>query len=181
MMKILVRMVPAAALLLMLTGCGMSEDAFENLFEGAVKAFTGISYDVDEQSITISVPTEEGETVTYSTAADRLPKGFPLPLYPGAVVASAGELSRDGSSFAMAEIAFSAGLDQVADYYEAALRELGVSEITRSDGEKDEGPTIVVRGKLQEKTVSIGLVFDKADQTGKGVLMYGDLTALTGE
>lgn len=163
----------AALTVLALAGCGLADRAIERGVEKAIESATGVSVDEDEGSITFTG--EDGEKVTLSgaSAEGKLVDGFPLPIYDGAKVANSGRLAANGKETYSAELSFTGGALEVADFYEQALKEQGI-EVSRSEMESDGETMVILMGESETKSGWITVVRNQSEEAGTATLLFGD-------
>ncbi|WP_374712368.1 hypothetical protein [Symbiobacterium terraclitae] len=166
---------------LALAGCGLAERAVESATERVIQSATekivetasGISVDTDDGSITITGP--EGQSITLSgdSAEGRLVSGFPLPVYEGANVVSSGWFSTDGKTTYSAELSFTGDAVEVADFYEQALKDMGI-EVSRAEMEIDGETMVMLSGESDSKSSLITITRKESEKAGTANLLIGD-------
>lgn len=169
-----------AMLLVVVCGCGKSDEAGDRTAEKAVEALSGGKVKVKGNKVTIK--TEKGtatferddesgqvktKDATISFGKNELPKGFPLKLYAGSKIAQAMHAKPDKEPEAFqVHASVSAPLDKVAEFYEKALKGKGL-EVKRTKIESDDTQMINLNGQAGKvkAVVMVNRAKDAAETT----------------
>lgn len=162
-------------------GCGLAGRAVESATERVIQSATekivegasGISVDVDDGSITITGPEGQAITLSGDSAEDRLVAGFPLPVYDGAKVVGSGRVTTNGKTTYSAELSFTGDAMAVADFYEEALKEMGI-EVSRSEMEIDGEIMVMLSGESETRSGLITITRKESEKAGTANLLIGD-------
>lgn len=162
-------------LLLALAGCGLAEKAVEKAtekaVEKAVEQATGVK--VDEQNNSVTITGQDGKELTIKSSEDgKVPEGFPLPIMKGGKLNTSAEMTSDGKKGWTAEMEFTAGPKEVADFYEQAVKERGM-KVTRTDTNSEGSVDIVLMGESDTQTAFI-TVSKYEDEATILTVMWGD-------
>lgn len=168
--------VSAVLAVLMLSGCGLAQRAVERATEEAVgkaiESATGVSVDEDEGTVTIKG--SDGEEVQLSGTEGKLAEGFPLPLYQGAKVNSSARMSASGKSSYTADITYAADTNEVANFYEAELKKLGIAEVARIESDNGSEFMVILSGESDTASAWITLNWQKESKSGSLAIIYGE-------
>ena len=160
----------AGLVIIGLTGCGIGEKLAEQAAEKAVEKATGIK--VDNKGETVTVTNKDGEKLTLSGQDGKLPEGFPLPLMKGAAVGSATKMSTNDKVAYSVEITYTIPHKEVGDFYEQALKDLGI-KVERTDVTSDDDVTIMLVGSSDKHEAWI-MVNGQGEKGGSVTVMWGD-------
>lgn len=157
-----------------LAGCGLAEKAVEKATEKAVEKATGVS--VDEKSGTVTVKGKDGETVTITgeTGSKKMPEGLPLPQFPGSKITSTSRVASSGKTMYMVEQEFKGDAVAAADFYEKALKDLGVKDASRTESESDDEFNVLLMGENEKQAGSVVIDFNTATKEGTIAIIWSD-------
>ncbi len=161
-----------AGALLALTGCGLAEKAVEKATEKAVEKATGVS--VDSKGGSVTLKGKDGETLTIDAeSGGKLPEGFPFQLYPGAKVNSSSRMTADGKASYVVEIGFKGEAAPVADFYEKAISEKGIEDMSRTESESNGTVDIFLTGDSETEGGFITITVDTKTEEGTASFIWG--------
>lgn len=160
----------AGLLMLGLTGCGVTDRLAEKAAEKAVEKATGVK--VEDKGDTVTVTTKDGDQVTLSGQEGKLPEGFPLPLIKGATVGSGSKITTNNKVGFTAEITYTGTHKDTADFYEKALKDLGI-KVERTDVTSDGETTVMLIGSSDKHDAWV-MLNGKGDKGGTIAVMWGD-------
>lgn len=162
-----------AVLALAVSGCGVTDRLAEKAVEEAVESATGVEVDQEGESVTIKG--QDGEAVTFTAEAEgKLPEGFPFPLMPGGKVNSSSKVTSNGKLAFFVEIRFQGDAKAAGDFYEKAMKDIGVAEVSRTDSESNGEVTVFMMGENQTQTGTITVMMPADAGEGSVAFMWGD-------
>lgn len=159
------RLMVFIALCLLLVGCSSKKAILPGM---TVEEKKDGSYSVQTKDGTVEVASsDDGKSV-------KIPDGFPHKLMDGYKAQSALKATSDGkANFTLALDYPGKKIGQVADFFEAELKALGV-EVSRTEmTDSQSGTTIILNGDGSKVGAWISLLEDLENKTVQVALMYG--------
>lgn len=160
--------------LVALVGCGLTDRVIESATEKAFEKATGISVEEDKDGGTVTIKGQDGQELTISDTEGKLVDDFPLPLYPGATVTTSGTVKNGDQVTYTADIAFEGDMAEVADFYQQALEDRGITEVGRMESTGEGEDSVVLMGESDTESGWITIAYDAKAGQGTVEVVYGD-------
>jgi len=165
-----------------LAGCGLAKRAVEGVADKAAGAIAekvveetmGISVDEKEGTVTIKGVGEDAQDLTISGGSGKVVEGFPLPIYPGTEVKDTGKLSTGEYATYTGEFIIKADFDDLVEFYENAMKERGVAEVTRLEASDGGWKEMMLMGQSETESGTIDIQWEESTGAAMVTILWGD-------